>query len=354
MPHDKSTGSIAFKCRSGYSVLMNGKIVFLEHESKILKDNPLGDPYIRRFPVYLPPEYETSPQKRFPVIFGLTGFTGSGVMYLNKSILNQPFDEILDELIVKKGMPGVIYVMPDCMTYFGGSQYINSSAVGNYEDYIVDEIVPFIDTTLRTTGKRACVGGSSGGIGSFTLAAKHPDVFQAFADHSGDSAFEYCFLTCVPKFVQSMEKYDYDLEKFVRNIPTIQPKDDDFVNLLIMTAMAACYSPNPDVKPLGFELPFDPYTGTIRTEVWFRWTLHDPVNMVEKYRDNLRKLKFCFVDCGKKDQFHLYLGSRQLHLKLGQYGIKHTYEEYDSNHGLLRREQKKKSIPMVVRALMEA
>jgi enterochelin esterase family protein len=311
----------------------------------------LGDPHHRRFPVYLPPDYDSAPSKRYPVIFGFTGFTGSGVMYLNRSFAFQSFDEILDELIVKKGMPGVIYAMPDCMTYLGGSQYINSSAVGNYEDYIVQELVPFIDRELRTTGRRACVGGSSGGIGSFTLAAKHPEVFQACGNHSGDSAFDSSFLAEIPKFVQAIEKYDHDIEKFFRAIPTHLPKDDSFSTLLIMTAMSACYSPNPKVKPLGFELPFDPYSGELRPEIWKKWLAFDPVHMVEPYRENLKKLEVCFIDCGKRDQYHLFLGARQLHRRLEASGIPHVYEEYDSNHNLLRREQKKKSIPMIVRAL---
>jgi S-formylglutathione hydrolase FrmB len=332
---------------------MKGKIVYLEHDSEVLKGNPRGDPHRRRFPVYLPPDYESRPQARFPVIFGLTGFTGSGVMYLNRSFQFQSYDEILDELIFQKGMPGVIYVMPDCMTYFGGSQYVNSSATGDYETYIVQELVPLIDKEFRTTGRRACVGGSSGGIGSFTLAAKHPDIFHAFANHSGDSGFEFSFLNCVPQFVQAMEKYEFQLDKFVRTIPSVQPKDDAFMNILVMTAMAACYSPNKNAGPPGFELPFDPYSGALRHEIWSRWLANDPVRMVETYQENLRRLKFCFVDCGKRDQFNLFLGARQLHQKLDEFGISHVYEEYDSNHNLLRREQKKKSIPLVVNALME-
>jgi enterochelin esterase-like enzyme len=75
--------------------------------------------------------------------------------------------------------------------------------------------------------------------------------------------------------------------------------------------------------------------------------------MVEPYADNLRRLKFAYVDCGTRDQWHLYLGSRQLHQKLDEFGVTHIYEEYDSDHFLLRWEQKKKSIPMMAKALSE-
>jgi enterochelin esterase-like enzyme len=329
---------------------MRGKIVFIEHESQVLKGNPLIDPNVRRFPVYLPPGYELNSDKRYPVIFGLTGFTGSGEMYLNKKFGFEPFDELLDGLHAR-GMPGVIYVMPDCLTKYGGSQYVNSTAVGRYENYIVDELVPFIDSKFKTTGRRGCIGGSSGGIGSFTMAAKHPEIFQAFADHCGDSAFEYCYLADVPKVVQAMATYDYKIENFMNHISTIQPKDDKFMVLLNFFTMSACYAPNPDVKPLGFESPVDLRTGKLNERVWAKFLNHDPVQMVDKYKENLKKLSFAFIDCGRRDQFHLYLGSRQLVEKFKAFGIKHVYEEYDSDHGLLRREQKKKSIPMVVRAL---
>ncbi len=329
-----------------------GNIVSVEHISDILKGNPLGDPYIRRFPVYTPPDYDARESATYPVIFGITGFTGYGALYLQEGMFRQPFNEMLDELINAGEMPPVIYVMPNCLTYYGGSQYVNSSAVGNYQDYIIQELVPYIDANFATSGVRGIMGGSSGGIGSFTLAAKYPEVFCAFADHSGDSAFEYCYLPDVPQFITEMEKYDYDLNKFIAIIHDRSvPKDKAFMGVLNLVAMAACYSPNPAVEPLGFELPFDIHTGEILPELWRRWLAFDPVRMVEPYQDNLRRLKFLYVDCGKRDQFNLLLGARQLHAKLEGFRISHVYEEYDSDHFLLRREQKRKSIPLLAQAL---
>ncbi len=325
-------------------------ITYITHESDVLKGNPLGDPHVRCVPVYLPPDYEKSRNKRYPVIFGLAGFTGGGIMFLNRRFLTHPgMDADLDDLI-DGGMPGVIYVFPDCITSLGGSQYVNSSAVGRYQDYIVQELVPLIDSRYRTNGLRGCIGGSSGGIGSFTLAALYPDVFQAFADHSGDSAFEHCILGDVPAFVQAIATYDYDVASFLKQIPDIQPKDNSFNVILNMVAMSACYAPNP-AAPMGFEMPFNVRTGALFPEIWARFLPHDPINMVEPYADNLRKLRYRFVDCGTKDQFHLYLGSRQLHEQLGAHNIDHIYQEYDSDHFLLRRQQELKTIPAMVAAL---
>lgn len=333
---------------------LKGNIVYVNHESSILKNNPLGDPYIRQFPVYIPPGYDVQGEEQYPVIFGIPGFTGYGDLYLQEGMFRQPFNEMLDELIAAEKMPPVIYVMPNCLTYYGGSQYVNSSAVGDYEDYIVQELVPFIDSKFSTTGSRAIMGGSSGGIGSFTLAAKYPEVFSAFADHSGDSAFEYCYLMDVPPFITAIEKYDYDLTKFVAVIhDRTVPKDSSFKSILNLLAMAACYSPNPAIKPLGFELPFDIRTGEIYPEIWQSWLAFDPVRMVEPYQSNLKRLKLLYIDCGNMDQFNLLLGARQLQSKLEQFGIDHVYEEYDSDHFFLRREQKRKSIPLLAKALLE-
>src|SRR3989304_10224291 len=138
-------------------------ITYVTHESEVLKGNPLGDPHIRRFPVSLPPRYEDAPDERYPVIFGLMGFTGGGIMFLNRRFLAHPgLDTDLDDLCLEKGMPGGLSPFRPALTSLGGSQYVNSSAVGRYQDYIVQELVPLIDSRFRSNGLRGCIGGPRG------------------------------------------------------------------------------------------------------------------------------------------------------------------------------------------------
>jgi hypothetical protein len=60
-----------------------GTIVVLEHVSRILKDNPLGDPHVRKLAVWLPPQYDgLRGRMRFPVLYDLVGFTGSGLSHV--------------------------------------------------------------------------------------------------------------------------------------------------------------------------------------------------------------------------------------------------------------------------------
>ena len=60
-----------------------GTLVVLEHHSRILKGNPLGDPHVRKRGVWLPPGYDHGGKKRYPVLYDLVGFTGSGLAHAN-------------------------------------------------------------------------------------------------------------------------------------------------------------------------------------------------------------------------------------------------------------------------------
>ena len=64
-----------------------GRIVILEHTSQVLKGNALGDAHHRKLAVWLPPQYDEAQSmsrgKRFPVLYDLVGFTGSGMSHTN-------------------------------------------------------------------------------------------------------------------------------------------------------------------------------------------------------------------------------------------------------------------------------
>ena len=65
---------------------------------------------------------------------------------------------------------------------------------------------------------------------------------------------------------------------------------------------------------------------------WNKWREHDPINLVAKYRDNLKSLRGIYIDCGWRDQYHIHYGSRILSKRLAAAGIRHTYEEFDDDH----------------------
>ena len=339
-----------------------GTLVVLEHESKVLAANPLGDPHLRKVAVWLPPGYDDAAGRnrgrRFPVLYDLVGFTGSGLAHLNW----RPFDENVPERIARlihdRKMGPVIVVFPDCFTCLGGNQYVNSSAIGRYADYLTQEIVPFVDREFRTLASRdhrGCFGKSSGGYGAILHGMKHAKHWGAIADHSGDAYFDFCYLTDWPRTLNELDRYrrrprssgridvvrdekganrGHDDGRVKRFLEAVWAKDklsDGEGHTLMMIAMAATYDPDPKA-PLGFRLPVSLETGELIAKRWRAWLAHDPIHLVKAHRSNLKSLRGIWIDCGWRDQYHLHYGARILSKHLAASGIPHVYEEFDDTH----------------------
>lgn len=321
--------------------IQEGRVIRIEYKSKSLKGNPLKDPYIRKFPVYLPPGYGSG--KKYPVVFLLSGFTGIGESNFNYSFLNENIEERINRLIRTKKMKDMIVVMPDCMTKYGGSQYVNSTGTGKYEDYIL-ELVKVIDENFYTNqnpGSRVVCGKSSGGYGALSLAMRNPNVFGLTYSIAGDMYFDYCYKPEFPKFLSiiGIGKYGKGhaaIKNFIKNeINYNQPKPSSFHTMMDVIAMSACYSPNPtSVKTKGynFDLPFDINTGELDSKVFSKWLEKDPVRMIEKYKTNLKKLKLICLDAGTRDEFTLNVGAKIFSSKLTKKKISHIHTEFEGGH----------------------
>lgn len=314
------------------STTQRGRVAVLHHTSNVLRDNALGDPYERDVFCYLPADYDHS-DRRYPAIYFLSGFTGTGRMHLNFDPFVESIDRRLDRLIAAGAMPPVICVLPDCFTRLGGSQYVNSSATGRYEDYLVDEIVPFVDENVRTMASRdhrGVTGKSSGGYGAMVLGMRHSDVFGGLGSHAGDAYFAYCYLPDFVKCALGLERHG-GVEGFMRYFESLRKKSKEAMEVLNILAMAACYSPNPSA-PMGIDLPMALPTGEIRGEVWNRWLENDPVHMANSHADALRSLRIIYLDAGLRDEFNLQMGARIFASRLDDLGVKYIYEEFDDTH----------------------
>lgn len=306
-----------------------GTVVVHRLASEALRGNPLGDPTERDLYVYLPPGYDET--RTYPTLLGVVGFTGTGGMLFNVDPLVEGLRTRLDRLIASGACPPVIVVAPDCFTRVGGNQYINSSATGRYEDYIVQEIVPYARAKFRT-GRWGVFGKSSGGYGAIVLAMRHPEVFEAVADHSGDAVFEMCYL---PEFAEALDAWREAggpakwLDRFWSEPGRRKKKYGKPLNML---AMSAHYSPNHNSPHLGIDFPFDLETGAFRPEVWERWRAWDPVNMVPRHADALARQRLIYVDCGSKDEFALHWGARSLVNAMRKAGLSPVHEEFDDGH----------------------
>ena len=336
-----------------------GTIVLLEHDSKILRNNALRDPHVRKLAVWLPPQYDGSGNRRFPALYDLVGFMGSGLSHVAWKNFSENVPERVARLIHERRMPPTIMVFPDCFTALGGNQYVNSSAIGNYADYLTKEIVPFVDRNFRTLAARehrGCFGKSSGGYGAIIHGMRYPSTWGAIADHSGDAYFDFVYWHDWPNTLTELAKYraraprlpglvdvrraekgvaagrdDGRVRRFLDSVWS-KPKLTMAEGHAIMNlCMAATYDPDPRA-PNGFRLPFNLETGELIAERWAKWRRSDPVNLVAKYRSNLKSLRGIYIDCGARDQYHIHYGCRILSKRLAQAGIAHRYEEFDDTH----------------------
>ncbi len=311
---------------------IRGTIDWVRHESQILWGNALGDPHIRDLIVYLPPGYADL-DRRFPVIYCLTGFTGTGAMFLNIEPWTPNLPQRFESLLDAGRAVEAILVMPDCFTRLGGSQYIDSTATGRYDAYLTEEIVPFVDSRYRTLpepSRRGIMGKSSGGYGAIIHAMRHPEIFGAVACHSGDMYFEYAYLPDFPKAVAPLQRHG-GIDGFLAHFDREVKKSDESVAALNIVAMAACYSPNP-AMPAGIDLPFEIETGEIRGDVWARWLEHDPIRILPERAEALRRARLVFLDCGTRDEWNLHLGARIFASGLRERGIAHIHEEFADGH----------------------
>ncbi len=339
-----------------------GQVVILEHESQVLKGNPLRDPHVRKLAVWLPAEYHEGAErgrgKRFPVVYDMVGFTGSGMAHLNWRPFNENVADRAARLVRDRRMGPMIIVFPDCFTALGGNQYVNSSAVGNYADYLTQELVPYVDAEFRTLASRdhrGCFGKSSGGYGAIIHGMRYASTWGAIADHSGDAYFDFVYWHDWPNTLNELDKYrapkrragvqnvrqasrgldrgtdDGRVKRFLTAVWKKQKLSLAETHAIMNLCMAATYDPDPRA-PLGFRLPVHLDTGERIPERWRTWLQHDPVLLVQRYRKSLARLRGIYIDCGWRDQYHIQYGSRMLSRRLAEARIRHRYEEFDDDH----------------------
>ncbi len=302
---------------------MTGELRELSIESRLLRDNPLGDPSRRPLYVYLPPQYRRAQERRFPSIYVLQGMTGQLDMWRNRTAFRRHPLELYDQLFSDPTVPPAILVFVDCWTSLGGSQFLDSPGTGRYHSYLCDEVVPAVDLAFRTLADRdhrGVAGKSSGGYGAMVTPLLRPDLFSGLASHAGDALFEYCYLPEFPQTVRVLrDHYAGSFRQFWEDFRARPgqslPTDHTLINSY---CMAACYSAQEDGTP---ELPFSEATGEMRPAVWDRWLEWDPVRLAASRPGAARELKAVYLDGGRSDEFHLEVGAVAFRAALERLGV---------------------------------
>ncbi len=304
----------------------SSKLIDAKVHSRALENNLLGDSADQQVAVYLPPSYETSPSKRFPVIYFLHGYSPENqVMEQGKQ-----FQELMNKLIAAGTVREMIVVVPNGRNAYYGSFYTNSSVGGNWEDFITRDVVSYVDGNYRTipqAASRGITGHSMGGYGSIVMGMKHPDTFGAV----------YSLSACCTSMLADLGPSNTSWRQALKFKSKDDFRADSFnsVYAIALTAMAAAFSPNPNRAPLFVDFPFQLENNLLvpNSPAYTRFQAKLPVNMVTEYAGNLLKLRGIYVDYGVQEEFsHIPAGSLALSRELSEHGIPHTFEVYQGDH----------------------
>ena len=287
--------------------------------SAALEHNLLGDSADRPLYVYLPPSYATG-QRRYPVLYFLHGYT---VDYREEGENIAP---IVDRAFAAGLASEMIVVFPDGSTRLGGSFYADSLATGNFEQYVTQEIVSYVDRkyrTLPTPASRGLMGHSMGGNGALRLAMKHPEIYSAVY------ALNACCMIWADDFSLSDPAWNATLA--MRSVNDL--KRAASLNSQAFMAIGASWSANRR-PPFFADLPVTSVDGKLAPveQVAARWSTQMPVALVDLFQDNLRRLRGIGFEAGREDSPHITTGARLFSQALIRNGIEYQYLQYEGDH----------------------
>ncbi len=299
-----------------------GTVQRIKVHGKLLEGNLSGDSADRYVSVYLPASYKTNPTKRYPVVYFLHGYTDNDAKFYGFTKHWMVLPPILDTVFAQGAAHEMIVVTPDAYTRFQGSMYSNSAATGNWEDFVAKELVSYIDSHYRTLAKkesRGLCGHSMGGYGALRIGEKNPDTFSSVY------LLSPCCLNSSPASMQTLPP------SFLRadSVKTIEQFQKADFGTKALFASAAAWSPNPANPPFYIDLPVN--NGQLQPEILRKWDANRPLNNLDQYIFNLKKLKAIAFDAGTKD-VAIAESIKTLDKELNKYGINHFFEIYEGDH----------------------
>lgn len=325
-----------------------------QFHARSLENNPLKSPVERDVFVYLPPGYFESKSQRYPVIYFLHGYScnnkfmevyprleehpGIPIELFPSHIRNQidlerlPSYVQFDELIMVGELAPFIFVQPDgslhlpqlsgAKTATGveltkGSMYVNSPYTGQYEDYIVQDVLAHVDATYRTLATkqhRALMGHSMGGYGTMSVCLRHPEKFGTAVALSPANG----------KFLNLQLVIPLNQQLFGREQAKI--RDTNLLNDILDT-LDLIYSKE---TPLFPSLQRDEM-GTIvnwDSQAWQNWEKFDLNQVIRKTPKAFTEVPL-LLSCEQNDEFGIADEARKLHTTLTELGIAHRLDIYE-------------------------
>jgi S-formylglutathione hydrolase FrmB len=301
-----------------------GRVETVKVHGKSLDGNLSGEPADREVSIYLPPSYDRDRSRRYPVVILLHGYSLTNKYWVGaggQTVASIDVPSAMDRDVASNKSREMILVMPDGNSKYDGSMYSSSVTSGDWESFIADDLVGYVDSHYRTIASRASrgLGGHSmGGYGAIRIGMKRPDVFSSLYILSA-----CCLMNDPAAFAR-------------RPPPTPPPASGDnastpraprgFAN--VVNAEAAAWSPNPANPPTYFDLPGA--DGVDAALVAQKWAANSPLVMLDQYVGNLKRYSGIGMDVGLQDG--LSTSNEQLAKRLQAYGIAASFETYEGDH----------------------
>jgi len=311
--------------------------------SEALKSNFVDNSFTRKLQIYTPPGYKKNGTQQYPVAYLLHGFPFSEKSFIDMSVWDEfitpqfwtqeypdfpeeGFRLWIDNLIADGSIEPMIIVMPNAGTIpYGFSFYTNSILNGSFEDFIVMDLVNYMDenyNTIPNASGRAVIGHSQGGYAAFKFGMLHPDIFGTVASHSGLLYVDAMF--GMGNIVEQENPDGYfsgpDPTKFFTSAGY---------------AMSAAWSPNLSNPPYFVDLPFvfnEEGHIELVPDVVNLWYQNDVFNLLDSYNEAFNSLNGIFLDVGLLDELGTNLAHQPVLAKLDHYNIDYTYETYQGGH----------------------
>lgn len=296
-----------------------GTVERIKVHGKSLEGNLEGDSPDRDVTIYLPPGYDANRNQRYPVLYLLHGYlltdqywTGAPVSIpgLNAPSVNLP--AAMEGLLSRGEAKPMIVVMPNAYSAYAGSMYSSSVTTGDWETYIAEDLVAYMDSHFRTIPdrlSRGLAGHSMGGYGTIRIGMKRPDVFSSL----------YIMSACC----------------LINNPLPAAPANSKQSNTKggrgpsqINSAWSAAFSPNPKNPPDYFDEPIK--DGHEQPLVIAKWHAASPLAMINQYVTNIKKYHAIMADVGLQDG--LAGQNKELDQMMTDFGIAHTFETYEGDH----------------------
>jgi enterochelin esterase-like enzyme len=280
-----------------------------------LEGNLEGDAVDREVLVFLPPSYEKEPKRHFPVIYALHGYSIGADQWSKEIHVPQTIEGAFAQ-----GAREAIVVLPDSKTAHNGSMYSSSMTTGDFERFIAEDVVKYIDAHYRTLPNRASrglVGHSMGGYGASRIGMKHADVFGSL----------YIMSPCCMS-ARRASPPNPEIEKALESVKEIGDSAKLPFAARAQLASAAAWSPDPKNPPLYLDLPVK--DGVPQPDVLAKWAANAPLDFVDQYIRDLKRYRGISIDVGDQDGLRVDAG--KLHDVLDRYGIANSFEVYHGTH----------------------